>query len=59
MRYDFHTHTTFSDGRDSVWEMARTADAVGLDAIALTDHLEPDRWGNVHNADETAATFNG
>ncbi|MFA0767277.1 MAG: hypothetical protein OXFUSZZB_000605 [Candidatus Fervidibacter sp.] len=48
MRYDLHTHTTFSDGRDSVWEMARAADAVGLDAIALTDHLEPDRWGNVH-----------
>ncbi|MFA0761800.1 MAG: hypothetical protein HZLCBSQH_001910 [Candidatus Fervidibacterota bacterium] len=30
MRYDLHTHTTFSDGRDSVWEMARAADAVGI-----------------------------
>ncbi|GBC97975.1 DNA polymerase/3'-5' exonuclease PolX [bacterium HR17] len=45
MRYDLHTHTLFSDGRDSVWEMARAADAAGLDALALTDHLEADRFG--------------
>lgn len=45
MRYDLHTHTVFSDGRDSVWEMARAAEAAGVNAIAITDHLEADRWG--------------
>ncbi len=47
MRYDLHTHThtIFLDGRHSVWDMAKAAEAAGVEAIAFTDHLEADRWG--------------
>lgn len=39
--YDAHTHTQFSDGRNSAQENVRCAEAVGLRCVALTDHLEP------------------
>ena len=35
---DYHTHTKFSDGKNSVIEMARTAKERGLLEIAITDH---------------------
>lgn len=37
---DFHTHTVFSDG--SVWPTVRVDEAAreGLDAVALSDHIE-------------------
>ncbi|MFH1268845.1 MAG: PHP domain-containing protein, partial [Planctomycetota bacterium] len=37
---DFHMHTVFSDGQ--VWPPVRVKEAwsQGLDAIALTDHIE-------------------
>lgn len=37
---DLHTHTVFSDG--SVWPTIRAEEAIrdGLDAVAITDHLE-------------------
>ena len=37
---DLHTHTVFSDG--SVWPSIRVAEANkdGLDAIAVTEHIE-------------------
>jgi len=37
---DFHMHTVFSDG--SVWPTVRVSEAAreGLDAIAITDHIE-------------------
>ena len=40
LKCDFHIHTTFSDG--SVWPDIRVEEALrdGLDAIALTEHLE-------------------
>jgi predicted metal-dependent phosphoesterase TrpH len=40
LRCDFHTHTAFSDGE--LWPAARAEEAwqTGLDAIALTDHIE-------------------
>jgi 3',5'-nucleoside bisphosphate phosphatase len=40
LRCDFHMHTVFSDG--NVWPTVRVEEAwrSGLDAIALTDHLE-------------------
>jgi len=40
LKADFHQHTIFSDGR--VWPTIRVQEAFrdGLDAIALTDHLE-------------------
>ena len=40
LKCDFHMHTVFSDG--SVWPTVRVDEAYrdGLDAIAITDHLE-------------------
>lgn len=40
LKCDFHIHTVFSDG--SVWPTVRVTEAFedGLDAIALTDHIE-------------------
>jgi len=40
LKCDFHTHTVFSDG--SVWPDIRSEEAWrdGLDAIAITDHVE-------------------
>jgi hypothetical protein len=40
MKCDFHMHTVFSDG--NVWPTVRVGEAYrdGLDAIAITDHIE-------------------
>ena len=40
LKCDFHMHTVFSDG--TVWPVVRVGEAwqEGLDAIAITDHLE-------------------
>jgi histidinol phosphatase-like PHP family hydrolase len=40
LKCDFHIHTVFSDG--NVWPTVRIAEAYlgGLDAIAITDHIE-------------------
>ncbi len=40
LKCDFHTHTVFSDGQ--VWPEVRVEEAwrEGLDAIAITDHIE-------------------
>ena len=40
LKCDFHMHTVFSDG--NVWPTVRIDEAIrdGLDAIAITDHLE-------------------
>lgn len=40
--YDAHTHTTFSDGRNTAEENVRAAEACGLSCVALTDHLLPE-----------------
>src|SRR5690606_36712883 len=34
----FHCHTTYSDGKDSIEDMARAAAALGMQAITITDH---------------------
>jgi len=39
--YDLHTHTTFSDGSHSVETSVKFAEAVGLEAVAITDHFTP------------------
>ena len=33
-----HCHTTFSDGKNSVLEMAQAAEALGMEYITITDH---------------------
>jgi DNA polymerase (family 10) len=38
IRGDLHVHTTWSDGRASVEEMARAAAGLGYDYIAICDH---------------------
>lgn len=38
VRADMHAHTTWSDGRASILEMAEAARERGLQALAITDH---------------------
>src|SRR5260370_7829231 len=33
-----HCHTTYSDGKHSIEEMARAAEAMGMKYITITDH---------------------
>ena len=40
IRGDLHMHSTWSDGRDSILQMARSARALGYEYIAITDHSE-------------------
>lgn len=40
MRGDLHMHTRWSDGRDSIDDMARAARALGYEYVAITDHSE-------------------
>ena len=37
MRADYHTHSTYSDGR-FLWSMCEAAEAAGLDGIGFADH---------------------
>ena len=39
MRADLHTHSIFSDGELIPAELVRRAQALGHDAIAITDHV--------------------
>lgn len=45
MVFDFHTHTTLSDGQLSPVELIRRAAVAGYAAIALTDHAGPGELG--------------
>ena len=40
IRGDLHMHSTWSDGRDSILQMARSARDLGYEYIAITDHSE-------------------
>jgi DNA polymerase (family X) len=40
MRGDLHTHSNWSDGRDSVDAMVRTAKQLGYEYVAITDHSQ-------------------
>lgn len=46
IRGDFHMHTTWSDGRNSVREMIEAAREVGYDYIAITDHTKSSSIAN-------------
>jgi len=47
---DLHTHTTQSDGNNSIEEMAEAAKALGMKYIAITDHGGV--TGLIHHLDE-------
>ena len=38
IRGDLQCHTTDSDGRDDLESMARAAEAIGYEYLAVTDH---------------------
>jgi len=40
MRGDLHTHSNWSDGRDSIEVMVRTARQLGYEYVAITDHSQ-------------------
>jgi DNA polymerase (family 10) len=40
VRGDLHSHSTWTDGRSSIEEMARAAKRAGLEYFALTDHSQ-------------------
>lgn len=41
VNYDLHTHTTFSDGAHPLAITVKFAEAMGLEALAITDHYTP------------------
>lgn len=41
-RCDLHTHSNFSDGTDTPTQLVKRAKALGIKALALTDHNTPD-----------------
>jgi 3',5'-nucleoside bisphosphate phosphatase len=50
MRIDLHTHSSVSDGTETPAELMRTAQAAGLDVVALTDHDTTDGWAAARDA---------
>jgi len=40
MKIDIHTHSTYSDGKNTPKEMVEYAMKIGLDGLAITDHNE-------------------
>jgi DNA polymerase (family 10) len=46
LRGDLHCHTTLSDGRNSLTEMAEAARARGYSYLAITDHSASHGFGN-------------
>lgn len=49
LRGDLHTHSTYTDGRASIEEMAHAAHEAGLEYVAVTDHSR--RLTMVHGLD--------
>jgi DNA polymerase (family 10) len=52
LKGDLHMHTTASDGRNSIEQMALAARERGLEYIAITDHSATHGFGNDVTADE-------
>ena len=55
IRGDLHTHTTLSDGRNSLEEMAEAAKLRGYRYLALTDHSATHGFGNHVTAEQLAS----
>src|SRR3954452_1441885 len=58
LRGDLHSHTTWSDGKASLEEMALAAIEQGLDYIAICDHSQRMREGRFAAQDEEIAALN-
>ncbi|HEX6459100.1 MAG TPA: DNA polymerase/3'-5' exonuclease PolX [Thermoleophilaceae bacterium] len=52
LRGDLHCHSTASDGRNSIEEMAQAAIERGYDYLAITDHSATHGFGNDVSPDE-------
>jgi DNA polymerase (family 10) len=52
LRGDLHSHTTLSDGRSSLEDMARAAQKRGYEYLAVTDHSATHGFGNDVQAGE-------
>jgi DNA polymerase (family 10) len=52
LKGDLHCHTTLSDGRSSLADMAKAAAARGYAYLAITDHSATHGFGNDVQADE-------
>jgi DNA polymerase (family 10) len=52
LRGDLHCHTTLSDGRNSLEEMAAAAQERGYSYLAITDHSASHGFGNHVTADQ-------
>jgi DNA polymerase (family 10) len=52
LRGAVHCHTTYSDGRNSVEEMALAAQAAGLEYITITDHSQSAAYASGLNLDQ-------
>lgn len=50
MRIDLHTHSNVSDGTEDPDVLIESAAAVGLDAVALTDHDSTSGWDRARSA---------
>lgn len=55
VRGELHCHTTLSDGRNTLEEMAAAARERGLDYMAITDHSASHGFGNAVSDDELRA----
>src|SRR3954468_19820348 len=55
LRGDLHCHTTLSDGRNTLEQMAEAAMARGYEYIAITDHSATHGFGNHVTPDELRA----
>ena len=46
-KFDLHTHTNHSDGRQSVGELLERAEHFGFDVISITDHQTTSAYGEL------------
>ena len=46
---DLHTHTTYSDGTDSVVELLKKAEEIGLEYLSITDHSSCGAYKEIDN----------
>lgn len=52
LRGDLHSHTTASDGRNEIEEMAEAAQALGYEYLAITDHSASHGFGDEVSAEQ-------